>query len=313
LTATQEAFLGTTPGVWLCFSPADDRLYVARDGAGLEEWDVVTRRETGRYRGFAFGAHKPLSVSADGRVVVFADEGKVVAASESAGRAVSIDLGSDMPVRAATVTPDGRSAVAVFDAPDERLAVMDVGSGRVGTRLDQSSIGVLSAVVSPDGAVVAVVAADGVVRLFATTSGKKLNSFDADPKFRGTPRVAFSPDSQKVYVTGHANGMVRFAVNGKSPEAMFQMPDIRATAAPFPWVNQSPAARISGIAVGADGSMVALGTHTGELRVLPSSGGRIVLDMEFFGRVHAVAFSTDGRVIAVALADGSVHLVPIKG
>ena len=44
LSAAQEAFLGASPGVWLGFSAADDRLYVARAG-GLEEWDVESRRE----------------------------------------------------------------------------------------------------------------------------------------------------------------------------------------------------------------------------------------------------------------------------
>ena len=168
----------------------------------------------------------------------------------------------------------------------------------------------LSVVPSPDGATVAVVAADNVVRLFATSSGKKATSFDADPSFRGFPRVMFSPDSHKLYATGHANGMVRFAVGGKTPEVTFPVPEPRAEKNP---PKGSPASRISSIAVSADASMVAIGTHGGGLCVSPANGGRVLLEMEFFGRIHAVAFSTDGRVVAVALGDGSVHLVPIKG
>jgi serine/threonine protein kinase len=309
ITATQEAFLGTSPGAWLAFSPSDDRLFVARADAGLEEWDVVTRRETGRYRGLEVHPDRPASVSSDGRVVVVVNDGKLVAGG--AGRGRSFDLGEGLTPRSATVTPDGKSAAVVFESADERIALVDTETGRVGVRLDQSSIGVVSVVISPDGGTVAVIAADGVVRLFATSTGKKTNAFDADPTFRGLPRVAFSPDSQKVYITGHANGMVRFAVTGKTAEAVFQLPDNQPPE-PNPWRRGSPAGRVSGVAVSADGSLVAVGMQTGELRVFPASGGRIALDVEFSGRVSAVAFSTDGRVIAVALADGSVHLVPVK-
>lgn len=310
VTTAQEAFLGTSPGAWLAFSPADDQLFVARADA-LEEWDVASRRETGRFRGLDVRPGQPVSVSADGRAVVVVTDSKLVVGGAGKGR--SFEFPESLAPESATASPDGRFAVVVFREADERLGVVDLDTGRVGVRFDQSSVGVMAVVVAPDGASSAVVAADGVVRLFSTATGKKTNTFDADPTFRGLPRVVFSPDSQKVFVTGHANGMVRYAANGKTAEATFQLPDTPERPGENPWRRGSPVGRVSGVAVSADGSLVAVGMQSGELRVFPTAGGRITLDMEFAGRVTAVAFSTDGRVVAVALADGSVHLVPVKG
>ena len=311
ITATQEAFLGTLPGVWLAFAPTDEHLFVARADAVLEEWDVASRRETGRYRGLELPPDRSLSVSPDGRTVVVVSDGKLVVGGAGKGR--SFDLGGDLTPRGAYVSPDGKAAAVVFAAEDERIALVDTASGRVGGRLDQSSVGVAAVVFSPDGGTVAVVAADGVVRLFAAATGKQTNAFAADPSFRGLPHVAFSPDGQKVYVTGHANGMVRFAAGGRTAEVVFQLPDSAPPPGLNPWNRGSPAGRVSGVAASADGGLVAVGMQTGELRVFHAAGGRIALDVEFTGRVHAVAFSTDGRVVAVAMGDGSVHLVPVKG
>ncbi|HJZ57114.1 MAG TPA: hypothetical protein VKE74_19245, partial [Gemmataceae bacterium] len=72
--------------------------------------------------------------------------------------------------------------------------------------------------------------------------------------------------------------------------------------------------RATCLAVSADEAIVALGTYRGDVLVYSAgSGGRPIQQIRVGGRVRAVALSTTGRVVAAAVDDGGVVLVPLKG
>jgi WD40 repeat protein len=202
--------------------------------------------------------------------------------------------------------------VAVFDDAEERIAVVDFETGRVTARLDQRSIGVVAVNLSPDGALVAVSAADNAVRLFQAATGKKLNAFDPDPAFGGRPLAVFSPDGQKVYATGLSTGVARYAVGGRIAEAVYALPELPDDRPANRWRKPSPGDRVTCLAVGPDGTALALGTSQGEVRVFQVPTGRPTHDLRLPGRVTALAFSTDGRALAAATGDGAIHLFGAK-
>jgi hypothetical protein len=65
--------------------------------------------------------------------------------------------------------------------------------------------------------------------------------------------------------------------------------------------------------VSADETAVAVGTRAGGVHVFAAGSGKPTHDFRLARSVVALAFSTHGRVLAAALDDGSVYLIPLKG
>lgn len=197
-------------------------------------------------------------------------------------------------------------AVVAFTNADERLAVLNIGTGAEVGRLEHRSVGVMSIAVSADGSTAAVIGADEEARVFTVSTGKQTFGHPVDlPRVPGMgpvmpwarhPVAVFGPDGGKVYLTGIRGGAARFAPGGKSPEVVYPLGDgDRATC----------------LAVSADAAEVAVGTYGSDVVTFAAGTGTLLRRVSFGDRVRAVAFSTNGRVLAAALDGGGIVLVPL--
>ena len=298
------------PAVWLGFTPTDGRLFVARRRGVLEEWLLPAATETGRFRALADGDDRETAVVApDGRVAVGVTDGALVVLTDATGRVRTV--GVVTPVRLAAVAPDGKTVVAVFADPDERLGRVDLDSGRITGTLDSPSGKVAALAVSPDGRT-CLLAGGEVLRVVEIASGKETGTF-TEMKGAGVPGGIFGPNGQRVYLIGVGVGVGRYVPGNTLPEVRYELPDEVLPPSAFnPWRPRPRHARPTCVAAAADEGAVAIGTRAGGVHVFAAATGKATQEYLFATPVRALAFSTHGRVLAVALDDGSVLLVPLR-
>jgi hypothetical protein len=147
-----------------------------------------------------------------------------------------------------------------------------------------------------------------MIRVLSMTTGKLSQAHDSPPRTEVSPFGVFGPDGQRVYLIGAARTAARF-VGAGNPEATYEVGQER----PNPFVPRpTRAGRPTCMAVSADETTVAVGARAGNLYVYTAPTGKPTHEFHFTECIRALAFSTHGRVLAVALDDGSVVLVPIK-
>ena len=307
-TETPVVRLGSPgePVAWMSFSPTDERLTIARVGKPPEEWQLPAMKESSRWRGIRVAEEGVPSGTPDGRTVIAVDaRGKLAVWSDGKLKPVDIDA-----VTMVAVAPNGKSAVVAFANNDERLARINLETGKIANHLDHPSDGVTSLVVSPDGASCLVIGPESMIRVLSLSSGKLVQAFDNPSEAGATPSGQFGPDGQRLYLLGAFRTAGRFAPGSASPDVLFEVGQDR----PNPFVPRlSRPGRPTCIAVSADESAVAVGTRAGNLYVYAASTGKSTHEFRFNETIKAIAFSTHGRVLAVALDDGTVLLVPLKG
>jgi len=296
---------GRVPVIWLGFSPADDKLFVIREGMAPEEWDVVSLQVASRY-GTGDAAQGSASLTPDGRIGVGVVSGGVLSIGFASGRTRSLDLGASHAVRVASVTPDGKSVVAAFVDGEQQLARVDLDTSKFAVRLDQRSLGVNAIVVSPDSATCLIGGEDGAMRLFSLSTGQQLQTFD--PVDENRLVATYGPDGQHVYMVGSNPVAARFALGGRC-DVEFPIDDMIKRRMNF-WSRSSIP---TSVAVSADEYSLAIGGPGGDVKLFAPSTGKSLQQFSVKGRVRVMAFSTNGRVLAVGLENGRVDLVLLKG
>jgi serine/threonine protein kinase/DNA-binding beta-propeller fold protein YncE len=297
-----------TPVAWMAFAPSDERLMIVRPGEAPEEWEPLQLKETGRFNGLMVAEGHVASVAPDGRTAAAVGAaGKLIVGRD--GRVRTIDVGPGLAVADCAVTPDGKSAVVAFAGTEERLAKVHLDTGTITGRLDHSSAGVMSLAVSPDGSSCLAIGRDDGIRLLSLISGKRLHSFDRPSEAVGAPSARFGPDGQRVYLIGAYRTAGRFALGTSTPAVHYEVGQEANSFRPRLAIPGRPTC----VAVSADEAAVAVGTRAGSLYVYAAATGKPTQEFRFRQPIRGAAFSTHGRVLAVALTDGSVLLVPLKG
>jgi WD40 repeat protein len=273
------------------FSPDGTRLATIGWG-GFRQWEAHTGSPVSAAGpdgsgGFSFGPEGTHYVT----------EGRPSLGEARPGGAIRMmDNKEDISFWSAAYSPDGTTVAGGVGGDEKGLSglvyVWDVETGarvlelgEVGTDYDH----IRGLAYSPDGRLLAGLAASGGVHLWDLASGQEVRGWQT-----GTSNgegIAFSPDGT-LLVTSGADGAVVWKTASGKPVVR-----LRGHASDVPEVAFSP-----------DGTMVATAGEDGTARVWDVSTGNQL--HVFFGHrtgLNSVAFSPDGRSVATSSDDGTVR------
>jgi WD40 repeat protein len=300
-------------------------------------WDAVTGRVIGRpiiVNPPETGGAQSISFSPDSkRIVVPGAQGTVgiwdVATGQRVGRPLRV---GDAAVEGAIFAKDGRTLITTDDSG--ALSVLDMRSGRlVGSPLSVGNQVLDSLDLSPDGRLVAAASFGGSVYVWDTKTGTLYGSpltADASP----VADVVFSPDGRTL-VSAHLRSAVVWDLSGGHvlgeplggttdiPTGIAFSPDrtrlvagtLDGDTVVYDTATRREEARIegdsivSGIAADPNGKLVAVGTIDGQVRFFDLESREAVGAPLPVGKgaVWQVAFSPDGRLLAVAVDPNGVE------
>lgn len=298
----------TEPGgsvAWLRFTPNDERLLISRRGELAEAWELPALKSKGSLGVGKAASDGVASASPDGRVVIVPDsDGRILVWSEGGRRNPHhVDVGPGLVVSTCAVSPDGKFSVVACADTENRLARVSLETGKILGRLDHPSKGVSELTYSPDGAVCLAFGPENMNRVLSASTGKLLQVLDTP-----SPTGGFGADGQRLYLIGAFRTAARFPPGTATPDVQFEVgPDL-----PNPFAPRGTGGRPTCIAASADDTAVAVGTRSGRLYIYSAANGKLTQELRLASAIRAATFSTHGRVLAVALDDGSVMLVPLK-
>ncbi|MFF0205827.1 trypsin-like peptidase domain-containing protein [Streptomyces sp. NPDC005017] len=310
---------GRAPVEHLVFSPDGRRLAVNRGGnelPGIELWDVSARRQVGDLRTKHMGSITTLAFNPDGSLVATGSDDQQVELLDARG--TGLPIGEPLAGHVGSLTglvfaPDGRTLASAADDGTVRLWDPELLRPRE-TAMDDGSQQVLSAAFSPDGEILASGSATLAVHLWDPRTGRP-----ARASLTGRMGKAFS-------VAFSENGSTLAATSDVGPAWLWDTTSWRPTGPPLEGA-------IGAVAFSPDGQLLATGdtdlnrfdvqgdvqlwdtaTHRALEPLLPAhrpGGGTYPLGHR--GRVHALAFSPDGKVLASGSGFGEIQLWDVAG
>ena len=212
-------------------------------------------------------------------------------------------------IEALAVSPDAKSLVIV-DAQDETASIIDINTRAPLASVDHDKQ-ITSAAYSPTGKLLATGSRDQTVRLWSTTDYKEIARLPHDDRVYA---VAFSPDG-KFLASG--SGTMGTHRPGKPPETRKgrlrvwalnseEQVDLR-TIADIPL--ESP---VLSLALHPTKHWLAFDGDNDTARVFDFDTGKEVWDAEGGGPVEDVAFSRDGRYLAVGIFESYASLYDVE-
>ncbi|WP_435590919.1 nSTAND1 domain-containing NTPase [Nocardia sp. bgisy118] len=254
-----------------------------------------------------------IAISPDGRQILSAgDDGLIRRWDLESGKPVGDPpAGHTGKVWAAQYSRDGRWIVSAGE--DKTVRIWDANTGAAVHVLTGRLDDALSVAFSRDGALLATGNRDGTARLWNVATGERMGE-----PIRGhdgwVSAVAFSPDGSQL-ATGGADGVVRLWHVDSHQSADPPLPSHKG---PAVFVDFSPDGRrvasMSSLVASnpADSEPSAKGTGTpvdaSQLRITDAATGRPVVDglTEFGYAGRDLAFSPDGRRVAIGTSDGKI-------
>ncbi len=256
------------------------------------------------------------------RDVAYSRDGKLIATAGMEGAIILWDAatcrdrgrlkGHERSVRAIALSDDGRALVSASE--DGTVRVWDAASGRERRKLPAHPGGARGVALSPDGARFVSGGADGAVRLWETATGRALGSWRVGGRKPGpvvvkplaggagggpVEQVAYAPDGATFAAVGHQTVAVWDAATGKQ---LWHAHD--AMLSQLLCVTYAPDGKTLATASGGAAGRV----HLWEAR---TGTGRHVFQGKP-GLVLSLAFSPDGRLLAVTGGGQVVHLLEVS-
>jgi WD40 repeat protein len=311
---------------FLTFSPDGRQIVSAQSAAtphgALRKWDAITGKLNaafnlppdagGHILGLAFLGDSLRILTSGMRGVIVSDVGKdqeSVIQPQSNRENITFKNNTSHEIRAMTFSPDGRDLIEVED--DRQLHVWDAATGRkklsrrMGNR-EGATCG--CSAFSLDGRHI-VMRDDQLLEVFDTTSGARTATFKRRASHTA---VAFSPDGRRI-VSGdyHGNVEVWNAATGQEELSLARHADNG-------FANGYPIRLVTGVAFSPDGQRIVSVFVSGLVKVWDGATGHEILTfqdcpvkitgLDIFRWGSSVAFSPDGRWIAVACRDNVVRL-----
>jgi WD40 repeat protein len=289
-------------GGWVsrvAFSPDGRFLATGSVDRTVQLWDVASQRPTGSALQIGLGV-EAMAFSPDGEALAVTPWGTTVTLwnTTSKQQIAALKGHRATPVRALAFSPDGK--LLASGSADSTVRLWEVATEREVATFRGHADEVLSVTFSPDGRTLVSGSRDRTARLWDVDRKQKTETLEG---LAGRcEQVAFSPD-----------GKVLAAGAGKT----VQLWDLATGRMSFTLAGHKE--NVECIAFSPDGTMLASGTGiwfaTGrasgaeEIKLWHVASGREVATVSAQrGRIHSVAFSPDGRLLASANDDRSVTI-----
>ena len=315
----RETFTGhAAAAVGLLFSSNDETLYSGSSDGSVIAWDVRGERRLGKPFRFGpvaeagQGAHAPVqdastavAVSPDGALFVTSPAPNRVTLWRARNQRVLGGFrGPCGPVVSLAWSHDGRLIACTGNAPE--TVVWDVATRKILTLLGPATtFGNAGVNFSPDDKVVATAGTDGLVRVYALHSGRRIGVVKVKG---GLQDVDFSSDGQRLAAAGLSGDIVVWNVPRRRLERR---------------IHHSPA--ILSIRFSPDGKQIATGDLAGDVDFWDAATGRqigrtlegqngLVLSVTYNpAGTELVTTSTDGKIRLWDLASGKLVGAPLPG
>jgi len=208
------------------------------------------------------------------------------------GVSTTLPTAAAAPTQAATAAPEPTQVpepaadAAPPQAPQSEVITVDNASLVVGSRL--VSLDTPTALAwSPDGSLLAVLAADGI-HLF---DGQDLSASRlVDPGTGGGSSLVFTPDGSSIILAGY-DGTIR-VIDAASGSAETLLDGVNANT----------------VAINPAGTLLAVGDNQGKVHLLDFPTGGLVEQLKIGWPVWTVAFSPDGTILNSGGDDGMVWM-----
>jgi WD40 repeat protein len=200
-------------------------------------------------------------------------------------------------VHGLALNEDGR--LLASGSADGTVRLWDTPSGRLLSTLQVHASGVWGVALSADGQLLASGSADGTVRLWEASTGRLLATLEGHTG--GVWGVALSADG-RLLASGSLDGTLRLWDPRSASSAGHGAPSGRLLA------TLQPTGAVFGVALSADGRLLASGGADGTVQLWEMPSGRLLATLQgHTGPVCGLALSPDGRLLASGSQDGTVR------
>ncbi|NET17575.1 MAG: WD40 repeat domain-containing protein, partial [Okeania sp. SIO1H6] len=265
----------------VAFSPDGKTIATASDDQTTRLWDVATRKPiaTLNYKGIV----KKVEFSSDGKTIVTLSEDKTARLWDAVTGKPKVTL-QHQGINAVAFSPDGKTIATASD--DQTARLWDAATGKVKFTLEHQ--GIVNAVAfSRDGKNIGTVSDDNTAKVWDAVTGKIKNTIDhKDTWIEGTLNVVvFNPDGKKiltatentVYYSDIVSGIYQYGGNVRPIKDLIYSPDGETLAV-----------------VGED--------------IVQIQNNQTFATLKHQGKINAVAFSSDSKIIATASDDNTTQL-----
>lgn len=293
----------------VAFAPTGDLLASAGADGLVRLWDVHTgelKQALAGHRGAVFA----VAFTPDGKSLVSGGrDGQLLCWNPQTGQRQRVLASVSNGVNAIAFSPDGKTLAAGcgHDFEDGSVPLFDLATGRLLTTLDGESLAPVRALAySPDGSLIATASESnggGETRFWEATTGKLLHKEFA----HGLHSLAFTPEGKTLAVggaviddQGERTGGEITLWNGRTQalQKKFAIPFTEAQANALAYLDKQ---RL--LVGGADGRLLLFDAKSGDA---PSTL------FHNNGAILTVSLSPDGKMLAFAGRDNTIHLWSVE-